>query len=299
MQINRLFEIIYILLDKKKVSATELADRFEVSTRTIYRDIDTLSSAGIPIYATKGKGGGISLMPDFVLNKTVLTDSEKREILASLHAVAAVNLSESETAINKLSTLFGNNNTDWLEVDFSLWYNFDKEADIFNALKAAIISKTIVSFDYISMKGEVLERKIEPLRLCFKGTARYLYGYCTLRRDFRFFKLSRIKNVKQTSETFDRVLNEPVLKSIAIIDEKYINLKLKLTQKVAFRVYDEFENYEQQEDGSYIAEINYPSDKDSIFLYLSSFGNECEILEPVALRTEYKNELLKIYKKYL
>lgn len=87
MQINRLFEIVYILLDKKRVTSRELAERFEVSSRTIYRDIETLSAAGIPVYMSKGKGGGISLLPDFVLNKAVITDEEKEEILSSLKAV--------------------------------------------------------------------------------------------------------------------------------------------------------------------------------------------------------------------
>ena len=114
MQINRLFEVVYILLDKKTVTAKELAERFEVSSRTIYRDIETLSSAGIPVYMSKGKGGGISLLPDFVLNKAVLTDEEKEDILSSLKAVKAVNLSKTDTALKKLSSLFGESNTDWI-----------------------------------------------------------------------------------------------------------------------------------------------------------------------------------------
>ena len=107
MQINRLFEIIYILLDKKTVTSKELADRFEVSTRTIYRDIETLSISGIPIYMSKGRGGGISLLPTFILNKTVITDEEKENILSSLKAVSAVGFSKTDTALTKLSSLFG------------------------------------------------------------------------------------------------------------------------------------------------------------------------------------------------
>ena len=119
MQINRLFEIVYILLEHQCMTAKELANRFEVSVRTIYRDIDVLSAAGIPIYMTRGKGGGISLLPNFILNKTVLTESEKTEILSALHAVQAVNSNESKTVIQRLSNLFGEAQTDWLEIDFS------------------------------------------------------------------------------------------------------------------------------------------------------------------------------------
>jgi len=101
MQINRLFEMVYLLLNKKSMTAGELARHFEVSPRTIYRDVELLSSAGIPIYMTKGKGGGISLLPDFVLNKAVLTDGEKSDILAALHAVEAVNLEQTNTAVEE------------------------------------------------------------------------------------------------------------------------------------------------------------------------------------------------------
>ncbi len=98
-----------------------LANRFEVSVRTIYRDIDVLSAAGIPVYTTRGKGGGISLLPNFILNKTVLTESEKTEILSALNAVQAVNLNHSQSVIQRLSNLFGEAQTDWLEIDFSSW----------------------------------------------------------------------------------------------------------------------------------------------------------------------------------
>lgn len=116
MQINRLFEIIYILLGRKIVTAKELAERFEVSQRTIYRDIEILSTTGIPVYMTKGKGGGISILPEFILNKAVLTEEEKSEILSSIKAVNAIsfNDSEPEKVIRKLNNILGENDTDWI-----------------------------------------------------------------------------------------------------------------------------------------------------------------------------------------
>lgn len=125
IQINRLFEIIYILLENKIVTAKQLAERFEVSQRTIYRDVETLSSAGIPIYMSKGKGGGISILPEFILNKAVLTEVDKSEILSSLRAVNAVHLNDIDTdkVLKKLNNLFGVTNTDWIEVDFTTWGN--------------------------------------------------------------------------------------------------------------------------------------------------------------------------------
>lgn len=153
MQISRLFEIVYILLDKKTVKAKELAVRFEVSSRTIYRDIETLSSAGIPVYMSKGKGGGISLLSDFVLNKAVITEEEKKDILSSLKAVNAVNLSKSDTALKKISSLFGELNTDWIEVDFSSWANIQNETETFNTVKSAILSKKSFLFPTLVPKG--------------------------------------------------------------------------------------------------------------------------------------------------
>lgn len=210
MQINRLFGIVYILLDKKIVTSKELAELFEVSSRTIYRDIETLSSAGIPVYMTKGKGGGISLLPGFVLNKAVITDEEKEDILSSLKAVNAVNLSKTDTALKKLSSLFGESNTDWIEVDFSSWANAQNETETFNTIKSAILDRKCISFSYASAKGQQTSREVEPLKLCFKNSAWYLYGYCKSRCDFRLFKLRRTRELCVSEQNFRR---NPQIKS--------------------------------------------------------------------------------------
>ena len=204
MQINRLFEIVYILLDKKNVTSRELAERFEVSTRTIYRDVETLSAAGIPIYMKKGRGGGISLLSNFVLNKTVITDAEKEDILSSLKAIEAIDFSQTETTLNKLSSLLGEAKADWIEVDFSAWSNTQNEKDIFNMLKTAVLKKYIVFFSYASAKKQTSQREVEPLKLCFKGGAWYLYGYCCDRKDVRFFKLRRIRELSVSTKEFKR-----------------------------------------------------------------------------------------------
>lgn len=298
MQINRLFEIVYILLDKKTVTSKELAERFEVSTRTIYRDVETLSSAGIPVYMSKGNGGGISLLPDFVLNKAVLTDEEKEDILSSLKAVNAVNLGRSDTALNKLSSLFGELNTDWIEVDFSSWANAQNENEIFNTVKSAILGKRVISFSYASARGQQTVREVEPLKLCFKSGAWYLYGYCKSRCDFRFFKLRRIRELCVLAENFQRKSPSQIFSEENVFREEYVKLKLKLSAQVAYRVYDEFDCYEEQEDGSFIAEINYPKGE-WIFYYIATFGSQCEVLEPEDVRNDVKTELHNTLKRYL
>ena len=160
MQTNRLFEIIYILLDKKLVTAKELAEHFEVSTRTIYRDVEVLSGAGVPIYMNKGKGGGIALLPEFVLNKTVITEQEREDILSSLSALGAVSLNDKKATLEKMSSLFGSSNTNWIEVDFGFWADGENEALLFLTIKQAILQKQIVRLAYINAKGESLAREV-------------------------------------------------------------------------------------------------------------------------------------------
>lgn len=297
MQISRLFEIIYILLDKKIVTSRELAERFEVSPRTIFRDIEALSAAGIPVHMSKGRGGGISLLPDFVLNKAVLTDQEKEEILASMKAVSAVNLAKTDTALGKLSSLFGESDTDWIEIDFSSWANGEAEIETFNTLKAAILEKRVIKFAYNSAKGQTTQRQAEPLKLCFKSGAWYVYGYCLGQADFRFFKLRRMKELEVLDDTFLRPSPQKIFSQEPSFQETFVKLKLKLSADMAYRVYDEFDSYQQQEDGSFTAEVLYPKGQ-WLFHYITSFGSHCEVMEPEEVRAEMKRELEKMCQQY-
>ena len=163
MKINRLFEIIYILLDKDRVTAKDLAERFEVSTRTIYRDVEDLSATGIPIYMSKGKNGGISLLSDYVLNQTLLTEEEKINILSALQGLNALDQLAVEDTLSKLSAFFGEKNQGFYEIDFDDWANLIK--DQFDKSKQAILSKNRLSFDYLSSLNEHSKRIVEPYRL--------------------------------------------------------------------------------------------------------------------------------------
>lgn len=297
MQINRLFEIIYLLLQKETITAKQLAEHFEVSSRTIYRDVEALASAGIPIYMSKGKGGGISLLSNFVLDKTVLTDAEKENILASLRAVSAVDLSGQDTALKKFSSLFGESYADWIEVDFSSWYNHTDEAVLFQTLKTEICNRKSVAFQYFNMKGEKSFRNVEPLKLCFKGTAWYLYGYCKARCDYRFFKLRRIKDLEVTNEAVKHKAPERILTTEKYDQEEYLHLKLRVSHEMEYRVYEEFEHYKQQSDGSFIVEIDYPNG-DWLYYYIATFGPCCEVLEPIEIRNTVKKQLQKTLNLY-
>lgn len=297
MQINRLFEMVYLLLNKGNVTAGEMAKHFEVSPRTIYRDVELLSSAGIPIYMTKGKGGGISLLPDFVLNKTVLTESEKSDILSALHAVDSVSLEKTNTAVKKLSTLFGGSDSDWVEVDFSGWANAEDESEVFALLKKAVLERNTVKFLYHSGESNI-ERVVEPLKLCFKGQGWYLYGYCRARNDYRFFKLRRIKNFMVLKEQFYREKPEKIFDGSQVFQDDFVTIVLKFSKEMAYRVYDEFPDYTLLPDGSFIATLTMPRGE-WIYRYLATFGEHCEVLEPIDVRLQIKEKLQKTLQQYL
>ena len=291
MKMNRLFEIIYILLDKKNTTAKELAEHFEVSQRTIYRDIEVLSQAGIPIYMSKGKGGGISLLSNFVLNKAILSEEEKKEILAAMQGLSAINKNEFNGALSKLSSFLGGNNENWIEVDFSNWDKNNDLGEKFTTIKSAIINKKLLSFKYFSANGESLNRIVEPLKLVFKGQGWYLYGYCRKRNDNRFFKLTRINNLNTLSENFIRLIpNKVLIEEDKEYADALINLKLKINKKVAFRVYDEFPNYSLDENCNFIVNLKL-SKGELLFGYIMSFGENVEVIEPEYIREELKNRL--------
>ena len=144
MTTHRLFRILYCLLEKERVTAPELAQKMEVSVRTIYRDIDRLSGAGVPIYCNPGKGGGIFLMNSFVLDKSLLSEAEREDVLLSLQGLEA--LKGESQALEKLQSLFQASSENWIRVDFTDWRNQKYQADLFDIVKQAIFQKCLISF---------------------------------------------------------------------------------------------------------------------------------------------------------
>ena len=298
MQANRLFEIIYILLNKKSVTAGQLADRFGVSTRTIYRDIDALSLSGIPVYTEKGKGGGISILPDFVLNKSILSEQDQNEILYALQALSAIKADEAEQVLKKLSMIFNKNAAPWLEVDFSDWSFADRS--VFYDLKCGILENRIVSFDYYSTYGEKTERRIEPIQLWFKSRAWYIKGYCLNKKDVRTFKLARIRNLELTQENFSE--REPTDRAadnenLSQSRRPCVELVLKIAREMTYRVYDDFESGELQPDGSHIVKVAWEEDE-WLYGFILSFGEYAEVLAPEHIKGIVKEKARKILGKY-
>lgn len=298
MQINRLFEIVYMLLNKETVTAKEFSKHFEVSVRTIYRDIDTLSAAGIPIYMNKGRGGGIRLLENFVLKKSVLSDQEQSEILTALQGLSAIKYPDVNNAISKLGAIFNKKDFNWIDVDFSHWGSGDEEK--FKLLKEAIINRRTIYFDYYNSWGEKSERNVEPLQFWFKDKAWYIRAYCLLKQGFRVFKFSRIKNLKLSEKTFERQFLKEWFEGTTGANRNMVDLKLQFDPFVAYRVYDEFgeEDITRNEDGSFTVNVSYPEDE-WVYGYIMSFGSYAEVKEPQHIRDIIKARLEENLKKYM
>lgn len=297
MKNNRLFKILYYVLEKGKVTANELAEKYEVSIRTIYRDIDVLSSAGIPIYATQGKGGGIEIADDFVLKKSFLSENEQEQILIALKGLELTNKEYENELLTKLTALFKTKNTNWIEVDFTNWQRSKSYDELFKDIKSAIINKNIVRFIYFSSNKKETSRKVKPIRLLFKGWDWYVYAFCLSRNDFRYFKLSRIKEFEILPNTFEDDFDSIVLKK-EIEYEETVFVKVKFDREMAFRVYDEVSSaIEEDEDGSLYATVELPNDY-NLYNYIFSYGDAAEVLEPKEIRDKIKNIINIIAKKY-
>lgn len=297
MKESRLFKIVYYLLEKGTATAPELAEELEVSVRTIYRDIDVISSSGIPIYASQGRGGGISILDNYVLDKSLFSESEREQILMALQGITATDGKNTNELLVKLGAIFQSNATNWIEVDFSDWVQNKPEQDVFNTIKNAIFNRNVISFRYFNSDGKVAHRRVQPIKLVFKSKDWYLYSFCLSKNDYRFFKLTRLKELEILSETFkhDSVSIE-IEKRIK--NEKTIYTKLKFDKRMAFRIYDEFtDKVTEDEQGNLYVQTELP-DNEMLYSYILSFTDCVEVLEPQIVRERIISKIEDVYKIY-
>lgn len=299
MQTERLFEIVYTLLGRGTVTAQELADRLGVSKRTILRDIETLTLAKVPVYTTQGKGGGVSLLEGYVLDKAVLSDEEKEQILLGIKTLLPTG-SASGKALSKLGSLFSVKNTDWIEVDFSRWSNPTHDREKFNNLKNAVMQRKALAFSYPNSVGEISERKVYPLKLVFQGQAWYVQAFCLLKRDYRTFKINRMIDLQVLPETFDAALYAPPpVVPQNIPPHVKIHIRAIFKAAVAYRIYDEFnaEDISKNADGSFTVDTSMPFDE-WVYGYFLSYGDNVHILEPTTLRKTLQKKIKEMMKNY-
>lgn len=314
MQIDQLFEFVYVLIDKKQVTAKEMAARFGVSTRTIYRWLDALSVSGVPVYSQKGRNGGIAISEQYALDTKVLSEEERLAIVSSVKALNSLSgnpasiINANIKAIEKISGLTPQN-TDWLEVDFAPWSPEGSNVrQMFGMLRDAILQKKQVIFDYHSGDGRIERRTVHPWKLIYKGQAWYLQGWCTTRKAERFFKLTRMQNLDITGRTanitklaakeFETKHNSPAPQKYK---PKLLTIKAKVfPQKISY-LFDTFICSEvvPHKDGSITVTFTVP-EEDWIYELLLSFGNNMKIISPKNVRDRIlglAEDVIKTYKK--
>ncbi|MCI5774319.1 MAG: YafY family transcriptional regulator [Erysipelotrichaceae bacterium] len=292
MQENRLFKLLYYLVEHGKTSAAQLAEKMEVSVRTIYRDIDVLSSVGVPIYVTIGRNGGVQIADEFIIDRMMLSDREKEDILSALQSFAKIEHDKTAT-LSKLSAMFTSKSDSWLEVDLSTWEKETHDDQKFMQFKQSIINKNKMKITYANNKGEIKERIICPLKLVYKASNWYVKAYCEHQAAYRIFKLSRIIQFTILDRHFvsmnypEELVNNP--------KSEYEEVILVFSADMAFRVYDEFaiDKIKNDEDGNLIVKTWMPKEGWTIS-YLLSFGAKVKVLYPRYLKQALFNEANKI-----
>lgn len=299
MKNDRLFQILYLLLDRGTMTAPELSRVLEVSVRTVYRDIDALSLAGVPVYATQGKNGGVSILPNYSFDKALLSDEEQNQILYAIQSLRAVD-QPVDSLLNKLGGLFQKQNVNWIEIDFSRWGMGSADSVKFERLKSALIGRRAVEIVYCSTSGETSRRVILPVKLIFKDKGWYLQAYCRMQDGYRLFKISRIVEMTVLEERFGELPDElPPLEQSDFAMPAMQEVRLLFSPSVAFRVYDEFERdvITLQPDGMLRVDVALPQDV-WVTSYLLSFGTELTILAPQSLREHLANHAKAIWQQH-
>ncbi len=307
MQIDQLFEFVYILIDKKQVTAKEMAERFGVSTRTVYRWIEALSVSGIPVYSLKGRGGGIAISEKFSMDNTVLSEEERLAIVSSVKALenlsgkSGTSITPERKAADKLSRLVASD-TNWLEVDFAPWSPEGSEVrNLFSVLRDSILKKRQISFDYFTGDGRSEKRIVHPWKLVFRGQAWYLLGWCTMRKSERFFKLTRMRNLVMTSKNANVTRNQGIEESAQTSEYSapLIQIKARITKEKISYLMDSFicSEIKPQKNG-YVNVTFMAPDTPWLCEIFLSFGAQIKIVSPVKIKNTIAEMAEKITELY-
>ena len=302
MKIDRLIGILSVLLQEEKTTAPELAERFEVSKRTINRDIEDLCKAGIPIRTAQGTGGGISIMDGYRMDRTILTSKDMQMILAGLRSLDSVSGSkyygQLMEKIQAGSSEFITGR-DSILIDLSSWYR-ESLAPKIETLQGAIEDRHLIKFRYYAPSGES-ERTVEPYYLVFRWSSWYLWGWCLKRKDFRLFKLNRMDKVRETDKNFEcREAALPDLSNEKIFPGE-IKVKALFEADQKWRLVEEFgpSCFTEIDDGRLLFTADY-TDMENLITWILTFGDKAEVLEPKEAREKIAcmvQKMTAIYKE--
>ncbi len=309
MKLDRLLAITMTLMNKRRIQAKELADLFDVSVRTIYRDIESLNMAGIPVITYQGINGGIGIVDGYKLDKTLLTNDELASIVSALKSVASYSDTRSDRLLDKLQGVVQDKEaeafrakTEQIFVDFSSWGNEAFLKEKIDIIKEAIQSFRVISFVYRGSNGESSAREVDPYTIVLKSQKWYLYGYCKLRKEFRIFRLSRMKDIKITDSSYQR---QPIdLEQIPWMKgwhqpSNTVQLVLKFAADMKTMIEEWFgsENILVEEADYSIVQITLP-EENWVYGFILGFGDRVEVLEPEDIRRKVKEIAKKIYRLY-
>lgn len=308
MKIDRLLSIIITLLNKEKVTAKELADKFEVNLRTIYRDIETINMAGIPIISYQGNNGGFSIMENYKLDHQLLSLNDMASMISALKSInLTLQDNEIDNTIGKINSIVPNHSKAQFEntlnkvvIDIVPWGFSENNKLLLKEIHKAVVSSKIISFDYSDMKLNKSRRSIEPMTLIIKGYSWYLFGYCLERNDYRLFKVLRIKNLKISERHFTRKNTnyKDYLDHGQSGPPRTLNVKLQFNKNMLPKVEEFFSEDEISiEDNRIIVNSNFP-EGDWINSWILSFGSEVTVIDPPELRETIKATAKTILDNY-
>lgn len=303
MKLDRLLAITMTLLNQTRVSATSLAERFEVSLRTIYRDMESINQAGIPIVSFPGSDGGYEIMSGYRIDKQILSLDDFSSIFSALRGVRSVTDStDFDGLLERIGAIMPNQaRADQMNVDFDLTPTpNDKEKIVL--LHQAIKDCQLVQIDYLDNKGTETERTIEPMGLFLKGYVWYLYGYCLMRSDIRVFRLSRMLQIRTMTERFSRrnySLQDVEQQFMGIANFARVRAVLLFDQELKTRVRDEFGSDEvvANADGT-ITVITFYSSMENAIRSILSYSSYVTVIEPPDVIEELQQHLRKLALKY-
>lgn len=293
VKVDRLLGIITVLLQKEKATAPYLAEKFEVSRRTILRDIDDICKAGIPIITKQGGNGGISILDGYKLDKNLLTGDEMQNIIAGLKSLDSVSTTSTINRLvekllpNKESIESQRDNKllikDSIIIDLSSHYKNSLSEKI-ELIKSAINQSKLVKFDYYNVKGKS-SRSIEPYFITFKWSAWYVFGYCLEREDFRTFKLNRLWELTCQEEVYiprDVPMERRNLDNCFSDNQK---VQILFDSSSQYRLIDEYglNCFSTLENGKLLLEVGY-TNEEYMISWILGFGDKAEVISPIVLR---------------